>query len=194
MRRSWAFGTAIFLVLLSACTRPPSVAPLLGQPFASIQGEQAELHDWMGGKATVFLALDPDCPITQLYAHDFQDFADRYAGRGVNVVGVYAGPFMHRQAAAAFAAGAGLRFPQVVDSNCVLSLALQARVTPECFVTNPAGEVVYRGAFDDRPVRQGRKKPEATKHYLAGALDAYLATGKPQPEVVAVGCIVECEE
>jgi hypothetical protein len=148
----------------------------------------------MGTKATVFLTLDPTCPITQLYARDFQSFADAYAGKGVKVVGVYAGPFMHQQEAAAFAAATGMRFPQVVDSTCVLSLALQARVTPECFIADPAGEVVYRGAFDDRPVRQGRKKPEATKHYLADALDAYLATGRPQREVAAVGCIVECEE
>lgn len=148
----------------------------------------------MGRKATVFLTMDPSCPITQLYANGFEAFAEQYADQGVQVIGVYAGPFMRRQEAAAFAADAGLRFAQVVDSTCVLSLALQARVTPECFITGPDGTVMYRGAFDDRPVRQGRKKPEAGQHYLRNALDAYLATGKPQHEVVAVGCIVECEE
>jgi pimeloyl-ACP methyl ester carboxylesterase len=185
---------AVVCMLLACCTRPPSVAPLLGQEWTSIQGERAKLNHWMGRKATVFLTLDPSCPITQIYANDLEAFAEQYADKGVQMIGVYAGPFMHRQEAAAFAADAGLRFPQVVDSTCVLSMALQARVTPECFITGPDGMVVYRGAFDDRPVRQGRKKPEAGQHYLRNALDAYLATGKPQKEVVAVGCIVECEE
>lgn len=193
MQHSLAYG-AVLCLLLAACTRAPGVAALLGREWTSIQGEQAKLKDWMGDRATVFLTLDPTCPITQLYARDFEVFAERYADKGVKVVGVYAGPFMHRQEAAGFAADAGLRFPQVVDSTCALSLALQARVTPECFITGPDGTVVYRGAFDDRPVRQGRKKPEATQHYLVSALDAYLATGKPQQEVVAVGCIVECGE
>lgn len=182
------------MLLLAGCAHPPSVAPLLEQGFTSVQGEHALLKTWAGTKATVFLTLDPTCPITQLYTNAFEEFAEKYAGQGVKLVGVYAGPFMHQSEAAAFAADAGLRFPQVVDSTCVLSLALQARVTPECFIADPTGNVVYRGAFDDRPVREGRKKPEAVKHYLADALDAYLATGQPQQEVVAVGCIVECGE
>lgn len=52
----------------------------------------------------------------------------------------------------------------------------------------------YTGAVDDRAVRQGQKKYEAQEHYLANAIDAFLASGKSQEEVVAVGCIVECEE
>lgn len=183
----------VAMLLGAGCTHPPSVAPLVDREFTSIQGGHASLRGWMGGKATVFLTMDPTCPITQLYVREFQAFADAYADRGVNVVGVYAGPFMHQAEAADFAMQAGLHFPQVVDSTCVLTVALQARVTPECFITDPSGSVVYRGAFDDRPVRQGRKKPGAARHYLADAMDAYLATGKPQEEVVAVGCIVECD-
>lgn len=181
------------VLLAAGCTTPPSVARLLESNWTSIQGQQAVLKDWMGTKATVFITLDPTCPITQLYTNAFEEFAEEYAGQGVKVIGVYAGPFMHQEEAAAFAAEAGLDFPQVVDDDCLLSVALQARVTPECFITDPEGKVVYRGALDDRPVRQGRKKPGATRNYLSDAMDAYLATGKPQKEVVAVGCIVECD-
>lgn len=193
MLRLPASGALLATLLGVACTRPPSVVPLLGQVFTSIQGEQAELKDWMGSKATLFITLDPTCPVTQLYVQAFREIAARYAPQGVRVVGVYAGPFMHRGEAAAFAREAGLDFPQVVDSACVLSTALRARVTPECFITGPAGRVVYRGALDDRPVREGRKKPGATRNYLSDAMDAFLATGRPQREVAAVGCIVECD-
>lgn len=152
------------------------------------------LKDLLGSKATVFLTLDPECPFCQLYAHDMQALAAGYAGQGVNFVGVYTGPYMERAKAAAFAADAGFTFPQLMDSACVLSLTLQARVTPECFVTDDSGTVVYRGAFDDRAVRQGRKKIEANEHYLDQALAAFLHTGGAQREETAVGCIVECGE
>lgn len=193
MRLPQLIGLGSAIMLLAGCVTGPTVEALLENTWTSIQGQQAHLKDWMGTKATVFITLDPTCPITQLYTNAFEEFAEEYAGQGVKVIGVYAGPFMHQEEAAAFAAEAGLDFPQVVDDDCLLSVALQARVTPECFITDPEGKVVYRGALDDRPVRQGRKKPGATRNYLSDAMDAYLATGKPQKEVVAVGCIVECD-
>lgn len=184
----------VAMVLGAGCGSAPGPADLLHTTWTSVQGQQAELKDWMGERATVFFTLDPTCPITQLYTQAFEEFAKKYAEEGVKVIGIYAGPFIGEDEATAFAAEAGLDFPQVLDDACVLSLALRARVTPECFITDPEGKVVYRGALDDRPVRQGRKKPGATRNYLSDAMDAYLATGKPQKDVVAVGCIVECDE
>jgi hypothetical protein len=71
---------------------------------------------------------------------------------------------------------------------------LEARVTPEVFLMDAKGELVYNGAFDDRAVRQGRKKYDAQKHYLADAMKAFLRDGAHSPEVTAVGCIVECKK
>ncbi|MCO5276224.1 MAG: redoxin domain-containing protein [Flavobacteriales bacterium] len=195
MRLHLAAVGLLVLVGWTACLAPAaSVAPVADTPWATLQGEHRSLRSMLGQKATVFITMDPDCPITQLYTQAFQGIADDFAAKGVAVVGFYPGPFLQRSAAEDFSRAAGLGFPQVMDSACVLSLALQARVTPECFIVGPEGEVVYRGALDDRPVRQGRKKLLATKQYLAEALDRYLADGKEQPEVVAVGCIVECGE
>jgi hypothetical protein len=101
---------------------------------------------------------------------------------------------MEAGAAAKFAGQAGFTFPQLMDPGCSLCLALHARVTPETFITDANGTVVYRGAIDDRAIRQGQKKYTAQEHYLTDALSAYLKTRKPQPEVTAVGCIVECKE
>lgn len=148
----------------------------------------------MGAAATVFITLDPDCPYCQLYAKDLEALSVKYASAGVKFVGLYPGPFMDKAEAARFSADAGFSFPQVMDGTCVLSLALQARVTPESFIADANGTVVYRGAIDDRAVRQGRKKIAAQKHCLDDALAAFLHEGKPQPGVTAVGCIVECGE
>lgn len=183
------------LIALAGCSPgPASVASVADRTWTTAGGDLVELNALMGKTATLFITLDPECPFCQLYTQAFEDLSKKYAAQGVNVVGLYAGQFMEQRKAAAFSADAGFDFPQVMDDQCVLSLALQARVTPECFLTDANGTVVYRGAFDDRAIRQGRKKYEAQKHYLADAIDAFLATGKSQEEVAAVGCIVECEE
>ncbi len=187
---------AAFLLLAAAGCAPPAatVAPLFESRWHTVQGEERSLRSMLGEKATVFITMDPDCPICQLYTADFQAIADAYGPKGVRVVGLYSGPFMERETARAFSAAGTFGFPQVMDSACTLTLALQARVTPECFVAGPDGKVMYRGALDDRPVRQGRKQLQARQTWLADALDNFLATGRPQPEVMAVGCIVECDD
>lgn len=187
---------AAFLLLAAAGCAPPAatVVPLLESRWHTVQGEERSLRSMMGENATVFITMDPDCPICQLYTADFQAIADAYRPKGVSVVGVYSGPFMEREAAKAFSTAGAFGFPQVMDSACTISLALQARVTPECFVAGPDGKVMYRGALDDRPVRQGRKQVQARHTWLADALNNFLATGRSQPEVVAVGCIVECDD
>lgn len=188
-------GLSLAILLFTGCVPPPaSVASLADSSWTTIHGEQVTLKEMMGTAGTVFITLDPECPFCQLYTHTFSDIADKYAARGVNVVGMYPGHFMQLEEVLPFSADAGFKFPQVMDDQCMLSIALQARVTPECFLTDAHGTVVYRGAVDDRAVRQGQKKYEAQQHYLADAIDAFLATGKPQDEVVAVGCIVECEK
>lgn len=190
-KRRMAF--TIPVLLLMACGSPgTSIAPVLDRQVDVVAGPKAPLKSLMGPAATVFITLDPECPFCQLYGHDFQDIATHYAAQGLKVVGLYAGPYMEREKAERFSADAGFTFPQVMDNDCTLSLALKARVTPEVFLTDTTGKVVYHGAFDDRAVRQGRKKYTAQKHYLADAIDAFLSTGKAQSDVTAVGCIVEC--
>ena len=184
-----AYGVLpLTLIVLAGCgPKPARVASVADRSWTNVQGEEIVLSSLMGKAATVFITLDPECPFCQLYTQAFEGLSEKYAAQGVKVVGVYAGPFMEQKKAASFSADAGFDFPQVMDNGCVLSLALQARVTPECYLTDAHGTVVYRGAFDDRAIRQGRKKYEAQKHYLVDAIDAFLATGEPQPEIRAGG-------
>jgi len=180
------------LVVAGCSSNQVSIAGLEQQQWTDAQGQAVTLGSAMGAKATVFVTLDPDCPYCQFYAHDLEQVAEQYASDSVKLIGIYAGPYMEAAAAAKFAGQAGFTFPQLMDPGCSLCLALHARVTPETFITDAQGTVVYRGAIDDRAIRQGQKKYTAQEHYPTDALSAFLKTGKPQPEVTAVGCIVEC--
>ncbi|QQR84834.1 MAG: redoxin domain-containing protein [Flavobacteriales bacterium] len=145
-----------------------------------------------GDSATLYITLDPECPMTLGYA-PLLDSLEEALPDGVAMVGLYPAPFIDRDSAAAFARKHDLDFPQVMDPGCHLANALRARVTPEVFLVALSGEVLYRGALDNSAVREGRKRA-ANEHYLRDALSAF-AGGKPQPhtEVRAFGCIVECD-
>jgi hypothetical protein len=150
-------------------------------------------HDLQGSRATVLITLDPECLFSQGYAPVVDSLAEHYRGPGVAFVGLYPTTFIAADSASLFARLSGFDFPQVMDADCSLAIALDARVTPECFVLDGNDALVYRGAIDDWAVRAGRHKARATKHYLAGALDALLAGNEPaEEEVAAKGCIVEC--
>lgn len=179
-------------MLASCAERAPGVADRLGEQMPLAPGGTRTLRELMGERATVFVTLDPECPFSQLYTTTLDSLSRHFAARGVAFVGLYPGGFVPAEAADRFAQEGHLGFPQVMDPDCRLALALQARVMPEAFVLDPAGHLFYRGAIDDVAVRPGRKRNQAMVHHLASALEGLLTDGGPRPEVKAVGCIVEC--
>ena len=72
---------------------------------------------------------------------------------------------------------AGYMFPYLYDETQEVAKAFQAACTPDFFLFDNAGKLVYRGQFDDS--RPGNGIP-VTGHDLRAALDAVLA-GKPVP-------------
>lgn len=160
--------------------------------FSDLLGNTTALGLLEGDSATLYITLDPECPMTLGYV-PLLDSLQHALPEGVAMVGFYPAPFIMRDSAAAFAQLHGLDFPQVMDPNCHLASALQARVTPEAFLVAVSGEVIYRGALDNSAVREGRKRT-AGDHYLRDALHAFTASGpQPRAEVKAFGCIVECD-
>lgn len=78
--------------------------------------------------------------------------------------------------------------PYLIDSMSVMADAFGATRTPECFLFNKEGILVYRGSIDDSP-----KDEKAVKqHYL---LDAMTAVSKNKPitigTTVSAGCTIK---
>lgn len=155
-------------------------------------GSRVPLAQVLGTTATLFLTLDPECPMTLGYAPMFDSL--QYAlPEGVRMVGFYPAPFIVADSADLFAQEHGFVFTQLMDPDCRLANALHARVTPEAFLVGADGLVWYRGAIDDSAVREGRKRI-AVKHYVIDALRAVSAGAAVAVKTVpALGCIVECD-
>ena len=142
-------------------------------------------------KATVFLFLSTECPISSRYAPELQRLHDRFASRGVTFWMVYPNPAESvaaiRDHMKAFAyPGRALRDPR----HLAVTLT-DARVTPEAAVFDSSGRMVYRGRIDDRFVDFGLDRPAATKRDLENAVDAVLSgRSVAEPTTRAVGCFL----
>ncbi|MDX9749937.1 MAG: redoxin domain-containing protein [Flavobacteriales bacterium] len=183
------------LCLVPACAPVPRPLEGLADRTVQLAGTGTRsLGELLGATATLLVSLDPECPVTQLYAPVLDSLARALPAQGVQVVGFHPSPFTDAGAVGAFMEAVLPGLPHVVDTDCGLGRALQCRVMPEVFLIDARGRLRYRGAIDDRVVRAGRKKPQAARHHLNDALRAVLAGGRvPRAYVPAMGCIVECD-
>ena len=64
----------------------------------------------------------------------------------------------------------GYKWNYVVDENSVLADAFGAKKTPECYLFNKAGKLVYHGAIDDNPSNESA----VSRKHLKEAMDQLL--------------------
>ena len=165
---------------------PTTRYALLGRNFTDLSGKTYDARDIAGHKATVFLFVSSQCPISNVYTPRFQSLTADYADKGVQVFAVYSDRQESRAEVAAHVRERGISFPVIKDEGNALADRLGAKYTPEAILVDSSGAVRYRGRFDDNAVAT-----RVTHHDLTDALNAVLA-GRPvaNPEVTAFGCAI----
>lgn len=142
-------------------------------------------------KATVFLFVRSDCPISNRYAPEVRRLYEKFAARGVGFWLIYPDP---KEAPAAIRRHLGeYEYPigALRDPSHSLVALTGAKVTPEAAVFVDRGKMVYHGRIDDLYVDFGKARRAPTVHDLEQALEAIFA-GKPVREASApaVGCFI----
>lgn len=134
------------------------------------------------------------CPFVKHIKAAFASFAAEYRQRGLGIAAINANDFdSHPQDAPprmkedieAF----GYTFPYLIDSSQDVARAFNAACTPDFFLYDGDGRLVYRGQFDaSRP----RNDEPITGADLRAAADAVLA-GEPVPaeQVPSIGCNIK---
>ena len=85
----------------------------------------------------------------------------------------------------------GLQFPYAVDEGAVVAKAFGASKTPEAFLFDARGKLVYHGTIDDN-VKEADK---VEKRWLKDALTAVAAGQTPAvQETKALGCGIKFKE
>ena len=143
--------------------------------------------NWKDAKATVVLFMSARCPVSNAYNGRMKAIAANYAAKGVRVYGVNANSTETATEIAAHAKKQGFGFPVLQDAGNKIADRFTAGVTPEAYVIDAKGSLVYWGRVDD-----SQDAANVTKSDLKLALDAVLA-GKPVPAATtrAFGCSIK---
>ncbi len=179
-----------------------ALALALSLPLASPQASIA-VRDLNGRAATplvpaagdvnlaIFVSID--CPISARYSPEINRIVRAYPPRHVRTFLIYTDP---KATEAAVRSNLkefhdGVVLSAIIDRAFRLTIAADAKVTPEAAVYTTAG-LAYRGRIDDLYEAIGQNRREASHHDLRDALDFVLA-GKPvpAPETKPIGCFIE---
>lgn len=134
-----------------------------------------------------------ECPICKKTARPFADIMKEYAPRGLSFTLVFPGTFEKKNKVERFCREYGIseNASIILDKSHEWVSRYRASVTPEFFLINSLGEILYSGALDDRFVKVGVHKPKAEQHYLKEAIRAALTGAEiPVKRTEPVGCFI----
>ncbi|MCA1592414.1 MAG: thioredoxin family protein [Acidobacteria bacterium] len=151
------------------------------------EGKERTLASLKGQKGTVLIFISTRCPVSNAYNERMEKLARDYSARGMSVVGINANVTETAQDIKQHAAEKGLTFTILRDGGNKIADRLGAQVTPEAFLLNPDGKLVYRGRIDN-----SRSGDSITSSDLREAIDLTLA-GQPvvKTEARAFGCSIK---
>ncbi|MFN3413657.1 MAG: thioredoxin family protein [Thermoanaerobaculum sp.] len=158
-----------------------------------VDGKEVSLKELMGAKGLLVIFSCNHCPWVKAWQARMVALGNEYSQKGVGVVAVNSNdttkyPDDDMDHMVAQAKEPGYRFPYVMDATSEVARAFGATRTPEAFLFDAQGKLVYHGAIDDN----AEKPQEVKKTYLADALAA-VVEGKPVPvaETKALGCSIK---
>lgn len=154
------------------------------------RGRRWMLEDF-GDKSLVVVAfLGTECPLAKLYSTRLNQLAERYASRGVSIVGVMSNVQDSLVEIQSFATRQEIDFPILKDGANRFADRMGAARTPEVLVFDAKRRLRYRGRVDDQ-YGIGYVRDEPGRHDLKIALDELL-TGREVSiaKTAAVGCII----
>jgi peroxiredoxin len=136
--------------------------------------------------AVIFIATQ--CPVSNAYNERMAALGKEYAPRGIALVGINSNKTEPVAEVAEHAKKHGFTFPVLKDDGNKIADLYGATKTPEVYLVDPTGKVIYQGRIDenmDDPAKV--KSPD-----LRNAMDAVIA-GKPVTvaRTKAFGCTIK---
>ena len=165
-------------------------APKADVKMKNVDGRELTLTEIAGKQGTLVIFTCNHCPWAKAWEERIATLGNTYAARGVGVVAINAND-PKTNAADGFdgmverAKLRGFTFPYVVDRGSTVARAFGAERTPEAFLFDAQGKLVYHGTIDDN----AQEPDKVTEHYLADALNAVVSgTAVAVKETKAMGC------
>jgi peroxiredoxin len=202
MKSKMTTGAAAFVMatmLISLSTAPAESQPELkiGQHAPNFtlkdqDGRSISLADY-SGKIIVLEWTNPACPFVRRHyrEHTMTALADQYKSRGVAWLAINSTEGDTQAVNKKFAGQNHIPYSVLDDSRGGVAAKYRAKSTPDMFIINKAGVLVYCGAIDNDINGHNAHR----LNYVKKALDEVLA-GKPVsiPQTKSYGCGVHYAE
>lgn len=193
MKRSILCTALAFSIALASAATALQLGVKIPQrevKMRNVDGRELSIADVAGAKGTLVIFTCNHCPWAKAWETRIATLGNTYAQRGVGVIAVNANdPVAYADdsfdAMVKRAKERDFQFPYVVDAGSKVARAFGAERTPEAFLFDANGVLVYHGTIDDNADDAGAVK----QHFLRDALDA-VASGQPVAvkETKALGC------
>jgi hypothetical protein len=195
-RRFGRTATVLGLALLLATCGGDETA--VGAPapefsLADLQGKVHRLADYRG-RVVVLEWINPNCPFSRRHAEEgtmtrLTAAHDDVVWLAINSTAKGHRDFLTPPQHAAFDRQHGIDYPVLYDSDGKVGHAYGAATTPNMFVIDEGGTLIYRGAIDDDSYGS---RPGKRQNYVGAALAAHAAGKAPDPATTSpYGCSVK---
>jgi peroxiredoxin len=185
-----AVGFAVSVTLAGGALPIGATMPMADVKMKSVDGKELALADVRKPAGTLVVFTCNHCPFAKMWETRIVDLGNTYAAKGVGVIAVNANDpkvaeedsfdVMQQRAK-----DRGMTFPYAVDATSNVARAFGATRTPEAFLFDKDGKLVYHGTIDDN----GQEPDKVENAYLKNALEAVLAgRDVPVKETKSIGC------
>jgi peroxiredoxin len=167
---------------------PPAIGATIDDfKLPDTDGAEHSLKGLAGKNGAVLIFISVQCPVSNAYNERMEKLAQDYKAKGVNVIGINAN---NTEPAAAVKSHAGekhLTFTILKDDGNKIADRLGATRTPEAYVIDAGGKLVYHGRIDN-----SQNTANITSNDLRDALDQMIS-GKQVSKTggAAFGCSIK---
>lgn len=157
-------------------------------------GETVSLSDFAGKDALLVMFICNHCPYVQHVRHGLAAFGRDYEESGLGIVAISSNditsyPTDGPEQIAAEAEEMDYRFPYLYDESQEVAKAYSAICTPDFFLFDAEGSLVYRGRFDEtRPNMPGKVTGNDLREAVAAVLGGRAVSTDQLP---SMGCSIK---
>jgi peroxiredoxin len=168
-------------------------APMADVKMTGVDGRSLSIAEVKGAKGTLVLFTCNSCPWVKAWESRIAELGNTYATQGIGVIAINSNdpsvkPEDDLPAMQERAKSLGLAFPYVVDASSDVARAFGATRTPEAFLFDAKGKLVYHGAVDDN----AHKPDQVSARWLNDALAATAGgMAVARKETKSLGCTIK---
>jgi peroxiredoxin len=193
-------SSIFFAVALAASVyaKPEVGRPAPDFTLADLSGNQHELSE-LEGKYVVLEWVNFGCPFVKKHygSENMQKLQKEFVDKGVVWLSICSsapgkqGNETPDSAKSGFQQFGSAATAYLVDEDGKVGKLYSAKTTPEMFVINPEGVLIYAGAIDDKPT-PNPSTVASSKNYVKAALnEAMSGKGVSMPSTKPYGCSVK---